>query len=567
MALAPVPSPEETIRLYQTGELGDELARYHEYEGDDDPFVAQCIELHNKGHIDLLAVPLNAAFAMIDGHSFFTAQHVFCEAIPKLQADVTALMECCRALIKQAGNDGAANQPNGAFQQWCTTNPDQARSVIARAQEGDPLAKEFASFAMRSANAIDTAIRFVRSYDDERRSSSMHALGHMRYPDAATAHGAIIVLLPFIGGGMDDDICLNALLAGFEILKGHPDPALAAKLVEAAIADAGPATLYGLAQAVWLHHKLMEDATLAEALNGLRAVAPEHLSTINTLDIALHLLIGTSREALALDFLTDMLRGGALSLENFDSIAHDLRRCDPQRLYRLVVHWLLSGSIALCSAVNDLVGIDRDRPFDATAAPLALTNAQQLFLCRKVIGFLFIKPVVACSIIVSVLRAAEPEVAENITELLFDPMLINYGGQAKDYLKTIPVSDAAAPFILSALAKDEAFHKGLEAMGTIKELHPSDYQRDVVWQHVRDDMAAAHKLAEKKSVLINLVHRSTILYGKRSLTYVFDPSGGRRAIAMDLKPYSTSFELPRHEILDPVGLDYMLRVFRMEKLR
>lgn len=567
MALAPVPSPEETVRLYKTGELAGELARHHEYEGDNDPFVAQCVDLHNKGDIDLVAVPTTTAFKAIDGHSFFTAQHLYCEAIPKLKTDVTALMACCNALIKQAGNDGAAGQPYGAFQQWCVGNPEQAQRVVARAQEGETLAKEFVSFALRSADDSDTAVKFVQSYGDERRIAGMHALGHMRYADAAAAHSAVSVLEPCLASGTDDNIRFNALLAAFDILKAYPDVAIAAGIIAAAVVDATPSTLHGLAQVVWLHDKLMDDAALGQALAALQAVPPENLGTVRILDMALHHFIGTSRESLAIDFLTEKLRDGTLSLENFDSTAHSLQRSDPEHMYRLVVRWLLSSSFPLCNAVNDLVGIDKERAFDTTAAPLALSPVQQLFLCRKAIGYLFIKPVVCCSIIVSLLRDATPETAEEIADLLFDPLLLNYGGKAKDYLKSLRPVDSAHPFVQKALAKEEAFHKGLDATGTIRELHPSDYQRDVVWQRTRDEMRAAHKLAEKKSVLINLVHRSTILYGKRSLTYVSDLNGNRRAITMDLKSFETSFELPRHEILDPVGLDYMLRVFRVEKLR
>jgi hypothetical protein len=270
---------------------------------------------------------------------------------------------------------------------------------------------------------------------------------------------------------------------------------------------------------------------------------------------------------LALDCITEILRDGSLTLAQFGTTAHALSRNNPMRLYALVMRWLLSGNLSLCNNVSDLVGVDRDRPFDATAAPLELTPAQQIFVSRKAIGYLFVKPVVCCSIIVSVLRAAAPEAFDPLIELLFDPVLLNYGGNAKDYLKGIPPADDAYPAIQAALAKDEAFHKSLDAIGTIKELHPSDYQRDVVRQREHDRMRQVHKLAQSKSVFANLAHRSTLLYGKRALTYFTDPDGQQRAVALDLKSFGTSFELPRHSILDPVGLDYMLRVFCIEKLK
>jgi hypothetical protein len=567
VTLAPVPSPDEIVRLHKAGELSAELARYHEIaDGEDDPFIQRCIALHNSGDIDLVSVPSQPAFAGIKGHAFFTAQHLYCEAVPKLDTNATALMECCRILIEQAGADGAATLPNGAFRTWCQKNPNEGAAVIRDARAGDELAKRFVTFALQAANDIDAAIDFAQSYADDRRVSGMTALAGMTFADAAAAQKAIAVLEPFVVDGGEDHVRMNALLAAFDVLKKHNDAEAVRRLIEAAAREPGPKTLHGLAQIVWLHHALLNGHVLRTALLALEAVNPENLGTVRILDMGLPHLLGTKGEALALDFLALMLRDGKLTVENFDMTAHELTRGNPQRLYELIVRWFLSGSTALCSSVGKLVGIDKERAFDTTVQPLGLTPVQQIFLCRKAIGFLFIKPVICCSIIVSVLRGGDRDVEGPVTELLFDPILLSYGGGAKEYLKSIPATDPAYGPIQNALAKDEDFYTGLDATGTIKELHPSDYQRDVVRQRTHDEMHAAHKIAESKSVLLSLVHRSTILYGKRSLTYITDHDGSQRAVAMDLKSLTTSFELPRREVLDPVGLDYVLRVFRVEKL-
>ena len=568
MTFVPLPSPEEIVRLYRAGELAEELARYHETASEDEePFIAQCIALHNAGEIDLLVVPSTPAFAAIQGHGFFVAQHFYCEAIPKLRAEIRALMACCSSLIKQAGSDGAATQPNRAFQQWCTANPESARAVIRQARDGDELARQFVTFALRSLNDFRTAIAFIESFSDDRRVSGITALAGTRYADNAEARDAIAILARLIADMTDDSVRVNALLAAFDIFESCPDTWMATALMEAATKEPGPATLHGLARVVWLHHKQLNTASLDIALQALRSVPPEHLGTISTLDSGLSDLLGTAHENLALDCLTEILRDGSLTLAQFGSTADDLSRNNSQRLYALVMRWLLSSDLPLCSNVSDLVGIGNDRPFDTTTEPLNLTPVEQIFISRKAVGYLFVKPVVCCSIIVSVLRAADPKVVNSLIELLFYPVLLNYGGSTKDYLRGIPPVDAAYPAIQVALAKEEAFHKSLDAIGTIKELHPSDYQRNVVHRREHDEMRQVHKLAESKSVFMNLVHRSTILYGKRTLTYFTDRDGQQRAVAMDLKSFETSFELPRHSILDPVGLDYMLRVFRVEKLK
>lgn len=568
MTLAPVPSPDEIVRLYNAGELSAELARHHEMApGGDDPFFQQCVALHNSGSIDLVILPSQPAFAGISGHAFFAAQHLYCEAIPKLDTSAAALMECCRVLIEQAGSDVAAMQPNDAFRLWCQNNPDGGALVIREARAGDELAKRFVTFAMQAAGDIDSAIDFVRSYDDDRRVSGMTALAGMIFGGDATAQKAVEVLEPFVTDGGADHVRANALLAALDVLKRHNDAETATRLIEAAVREPGPETLHGLAQIMFLHHALLNNEALRTTLQALQTLNPEHLGTLRILDMGLFHLLGTEREALALDFLAAELREGKLTVENFKTTAHELTHGNPQRLYELIVRWFLSGSTALCNNISELIGIDKKRAFDTTVQPLGLTPMQQIFLCRKAIGFLFIKPVACCSIIVSVLRAGDRDVEDPVTELLFDPILLSYGGDAKAYLKSIPAIDPAYSPVQNALAKDEGFYKGLDAIGAIKELHPSDYQRDVVRQRIHDKMQTAHKSAESKSVLLNLVHRSTILYGKRSLTYVTDQDGSRRGVEMDLKSFGISFELPRREILDPVGLDHMLRVFQGERFR
>jgi hypothetical protein len=171
---APVPSVSQIIALYNAGVLSTELARYHgTVDGKIDAFVKRCVALHNNGDIDLVAVPSQPAFSNIVGHSFFTAQQFFCDAIPQLQTHAGALMECCRLLIEQAGTDGAATLPNRSLQMWCQENPAETAVIIQQARAGDALAQRFVATALRATNDIQLATDFVRAYEDGRRLSGM----------------------------------------------------------------------------------------------------------------------------------------------------------------------------------------------------------------------------------------------------------------------------------------------------------------------------------------------------------------------------------------------------------
>ncbi len=276
-------------------------------------------------------------------------------------------------------------------------------------------------------------------------------------------------------------------------------------------------------------------------------------------------MIGTPNESQALDYLTETLREGTLTIEQFNSTSHKLNADDPQRVYELVVRWLLSGSIALANNTGRFVRADKERAFNTSVQSLGLSPGQQLFLCRKAIGFLYIHPVACCSVLVSVIRAADEDVKAHIEQLLFDPILLSYGGGARDYLASLPPTDAAYDTVQNALARFGEFHSAIDAIGSIKELHPSERQLVTAHQRSHDQMREAHKEAEKQSIIRKLVHHSTILHGKRTLTYVVDPGGQKRAVAMDLQKHSAYIELPHLEKLDPVGQDYLRRMCMVEK--
>jgi hypothetical protein len=571
-ASSSIPSAKTLIAQYNAGKLIDDLSRRHGASDEKDQYEQRCVALHNTGRINLLRLISGAALAQLNSHRFFTLQHFYCNTIPKLNASARDVMSCCRALIDKAGNDGAAGLPNLAFRDWCRANPKKAMSVIGAARTGDELARRFLGFALQARDYVKVALDFAKNYADDRRLSGIFALGQIKHATLASAREAMSVLQIYISSGQDDHLRASALRAAFEVLKQFVEftPDDAANLVKTAGDDPGPQTLLALSDILWLDHARLSDEAVRTAFDTLLKVDPAHTRTIHNIDMALHQLLGTPHEVRALDFISELLSipGGTLTVENFQSFGHEIAHGDPLRLYRLLMQAFLAANLRLSSGLADLLmGAEERAPFDTSAAPLNLTSDQQIFVCRKAIGFLFLKPMLACSILLSVLRACDSDVAHAVRELLFDPLLVNYGGEAKDYLKTIAAGDAAHAAVQWALDREKEHSDGLRAAGTTKELHPSEYQRDIQRRRAQDEMREVQKHAQSKSIWMNLVRHSVLLYGRRSLLYVQETGNRRRAVEMDLKPIGVALEMPRLETIDPVGLDYKLRVFRVERLK
>src|SRR4029079_1493273 len=94
----------------------------------------------------------------------------------------------------------------------------------------------------------------------------------------------------------------------------------------------------------------------------------------------------------------------------------------------------------------------------------------------------------------------------------------------RDYLRTIKRGDRAYKQVRRALKLSDTHFTGLDIKDPIKELRPSDYQRSAERTRRRDMMRQVRKDANKQSILANLVHRSTLLHGRKSMTFVPGPS-------------------------------------------
>ena len=71
------------------------------------------------------------------------------------------------------------------------------------------------------------------------------------------------------------------------------------------------------------------------------------------------------------------------------------------------------------------------------------------------------------------------------------------------------------------------------------------------------------KQAERQSVFFGLIQRSTLLYGRKAITYL---GGADKAPqSMEMKTFQTSFAMPRLGFIDPVGLEYLTRLYRISK--
>jgi hypothetical protein len=180
------------------------------------------------------------------------------------------------------------------------------------------------------------------------------------------------------------------------------------------------------------------------------------------------------------------------------------------------------------------------------------------------------KPVTAASVVISLMRLTpDDEVLNELGKLLLNPLLMNYPGSVRDYAaeQAGHESGKVKETIDKALASFEEYLEALRTVPRLPALHPTQAQRESYRRHMSDSMAESMKAAEKKSAFFGLFARSTLLYGRKSINYIYRGDGEPKRMEMPLTGHSVEMEFPRMDNLDPYGVDYMLRVFRTERFR
>lgn len=559
---------DEIAAAYDEGRLFDMV--FDGFRGADEEVVARIAEgaasLHNCGRIDLEAMLDEQALAGLEAGRFFSAHGVFDVLIPQLELAPAVMAALVDRLVEKGGADMAAGWPKQGFQRWCAADPARAAWVLRAAREGDVVATRMLDAALVADGRIDSALAFLRDGPPGARPIAINALGRLKV-DEKHALRILEALDQDFMPEPDDVFDAQRIQVAVGLAKTHGSEThdRLASILTRGLANPGPLTLNAAAQALWLDLQALPPKNIETLLNALRHLDPSYGAVLHNLDHALATLLKGSHADRAVNFVSHYVAEHDLDVKWFDGVMHDLLTGPRARLDRVFVAWMIGETPALAQGLiealrtSDMAGA----PFGLALMPLALSPAEAERLAKRAVGFFFLKPVTAASILVSVLRDGPPEAAATASGLLFDPLLINYGGKTRDYLLALKANDPAQAAVSAALTQADRYLEILRSVGDIKELDPTETQILIKNRLDQEEMRQAHKAAEAQSVFKDIFTRSVVLHGRQVRTYMTDFNGQRQFTDITLQSHGFSVELPRTEIVDPVELEYRLRQLRI----
>ena len=521
--------------------------------------------LHNQGRIDALEMATWPTLAELPSHKAHFLERFLTLLLPDLDAPTAAMLDFVTAMSRPERRSSHLFLDGVVV--WMRRRPIQARAVLDLAVQGDAQALPMLSIALQGLGDYSAARTIIAAHDDERRMRAIHALGWIPHPDVAALNASVAVLAP--PRTADDQTRAQSLEALTHLFQQAAAAMTgdAVVLVKALLAGAGDLTRHQAARALYQAAVFGPDATEA-LLDGLIFVNPDNAGTVESLDFALSDMIQVGTADPALGFLARLIpaSNGAMSLSRFESVLNTLLTGPHARLADTAVDWLLSGQAGLARGVAKAIQRVGGTPVvlapDLTAR--GFSGPRLVSLVRKAIGYFQAQPVTAASLVLAALRVAPRASAAEIETLLFETLLVHYGGALETYLKGLPKADPAYRAVQRALKRKADYVKGLQAPNRIAELRPSEQKRRVEYERHAEEMRHAFEEAQKASPLLNLFPTTVMLYGRQSMSFMVDFDGRRQSTDVKLQSHGTTVEIPRGAMLDPMGLEEMTLVFRAE---
>ncbi|MCY4458991.1 MAG: hypothetical protein OXC26_01105 [Albidovulum sp.] len=451
--------------------------------------VCNCLtDFHNKGRIDFFDCLLNGELAALERKHFWTIHILFNAAAPKMNTNADKLMTAVILLVNNAGRDGLADQPKCTFKEWLKRRPDETRELLDQLLEPTSENTGLLTSVLEAGASHDlacyhkAAVVALSDCRDSVRSSAIAALSRIDPTENIDCHlrGLDALCQQIRKSDTEREIALAvaALLDVYARVPGRERESVM-EAVKSAVAKESPELQCHLAGALISHHKALSKDLQTIIIEALGRADPSNKVIVKQIDLAFFSCLSEdNREAIA-DCLQALLSHpeAPLSFSDFYFFLDRITSEMPEVTGWLVLRWLRFGNHHARQSLPILT--DRYRwhncKLDFPVDLFGFSDEELTFVCRKALGYFVLEAETAASILVACLQSASSDKAANeITDLIFDPLMINFSGQARKLVecKAVKGTPRLAELKL-ALKKHDEYIDGLKSVSEVPELWPS----------------------------------------------------------------------------------------------
>jgi len=576
-----VSSRDDLLRSYESGNFLETVYACLGPDPDErSDLGTELVTLHNDGEIDVVGAFESLSNNSPNGPNCFLTRHVFEKALPDINSPVLPVMRCILRLYRQAGQDFAAGTIIEGYVEFCAKQTSRPHDALAEIEAypsefaGLLTATLSAGFRIDKPHFLNQALRLCEGQNVELSRGAVLSLGNLNLSgDTLMPEDAIVALERIAAKETDDLLLANLVKSAFALLQQNMDQEQRlSALITAALSKGDEYTLYAASEIFGFHTSELPEALLDVLLIHLARVMATNKGSLDNIDYGISHLLKNDFSHKAIKFLEDYLLAhpDELAMNVFDNAAREILG-NKALISKVLTRWFLRGERVLGDSIYWIVSHNQDDlPLETDPSELPSTEAEHLFfLARKTIGYLFMQQICAASLLISLMRHAKnDETLTTLGSLLFDPLLLNYTGKTREYVEqqsAIESGKVKATLCRTLKAVDN-YLVDLQSVGNLAALYPSEAQREAYHRYFSRSMAESMEDAQSQSAILQLVSKSVLLYGRASINYVYRADGQSHRTETPLHLHGVEMEFPRMENLDPFGLNYMLRIFRNERL-
>jgi len=522
-------------------------------------------------HSDILHL---AAEHIADGARCFDVLHVIDAMLIHAQdCQIESIVELAHAQHEATKGDLMGGLLYSALDRWLTPRQQPARALYTTlANATDEVAANLLGTAIVGlshscpSEAVALLIETLESELAPRRRIGISIAGRLLQQSNISAPNRTKLEQVIFKGFDDPDggIRREAVRAAASAI--HLADTFDNALIEAAKTE-DQDTLAEIENALFMKSsELQEQSRFLIWLPLLHAVAPSSRRTIDDLDYVLSTVLESDAEhrSEVVGFLTEwtLRHSGSSPVE--ETFAQSFHQClyklaeQPDILASIITEWLSHEARQLAAAAAGMLAefaVSRFHAVHFDPEKLGSMDTDELlFLARRMLGFVH-DPQQLLSLSLSMLNVNEDALRKTmplLRTLIVDEIGYDYPGTTMEALTTAATLDARAD-VQHALEEWRQFieseQKVLDELPRLDELRPpSQLQRQFALARGKQ-MERARENASQKSIVRQLATEIPLKAGRGCFNHVH----GEYSEPSQLSSFSYSMELPRREILDPVG--------------
>lgn len=480
----------------------------------------------------------------------------------------------CNGLLETTSDSIAYNIRQG-FDVWIAANPAQIGQVATLIGDGDH-DSELAGSVLHEwrriapSDALEAAILFSESKWPSIRRQATHALGTFKYVNEDEVQLVERRLAALISSANPNDQ-RAAVFATTRLLEGQTDKS--SKLVEAleaAAKQANDEVRHELIAGFSYHRDAYPQTLQAKVLSLMKTVNKKYVQTLDLIDSAFYNMDIDADRNLIFDTLNSLLtqEDEAPLITVFDSWLHKAAAAPHAVHGWYLTRWLLDGDYKICKQLDALFPPLDNSIYEFDIALFSLNESEVRYLVHKIYAYLMFSHGPAVSLLATCLMSLDLNKRRLLEEEIASFWLRNYPidiGLFDAVQNAYPRKGLDAS-IRRMRKHVEAYQAPLSALPKNSATQPSTLERRVQAEIAHQFNRDVGKRAHESSIFAELFHKSTLLYGRSSVVYMYpDSSSEPIRQVIPLKSFETSSALPRMDTLYPARLNYLIYRFRIEE--